>query len=84
MRQTLVQDLSKGEGSKIKQEMDKEKEAFIKRHAIKKSAQDAISNVELKQNQTVVSLPRKRVASDDDELESVENLEKKLSTLGKK
>ena len=79
-RTTLAEDLSKGEGSKMTSDMNKQKEAFIKKHAIKKSTQEAMDKVELSQNQTVVSLPRKRASGSDSD--DIEVLEKKLRKEG--
>ena len=59
--------------------MSKEKEKFIKKHAIKKSQSEAIEAVKLEKDQTVVSIPRKRNPSDDEEDGAdVEQLEKKM------
>ena len=79
LKTSLGEDLSKGTGSKMTEQMSKEKEKFIKKHAIKKSQSEAIEGVRLDKDQTVVSIPRKMNPSDDDDDQAdVEKLEKKM------
>ena len=65
IHQTIDEELKEGEQQKIAGNLKDEKDRFIKKHAIKKSQAEAISNVELKGNSTIVSIPRAVKGEDD-------------------
>lgn len=68
-------------GTQITYKMQVEKDKFISKHKIKKSTADAIENVKLEGDRTIVSIPRARGDNGTDD--NVEALEKKVRSKGK-
>ncbi len=65
--------------------MQAEKEKFIAKHKIKKSAAEAMENVKLSGDKTVVQIPRKRSDNEDDSGDEIAAIERKVrSKMGDK
>ena len=69
-------------GTQMTYKMQVEKDKFISKHKIKKSTAEAIENVKLQGDRTVVSIPRSR--SDNGTEDNVQALEKKVRSKGGK
>lgn len=73
IKESMVEELGEGAGTDLQKKLSQEKDRFVAKYAINKNQADAIENIKMGANQTVVQLPTKRtrMSSDTDLDESL-------------
>ena len=72
MKESLAEELGKGGGTELTEQLKAEKQEFLQKHSIKKGQAALIDNVKLGGN-TVVSIPRQRTSDDEEDVEQLEH-----------
>ena len=72
IKESIAEELGKGGGTEMTEQLKAEKQEFLQKHSIKKGQAALIDNVKLGAS-TVVSIPRQRTSDDEKDIEQLEH-----------